>query len=93
MWGKLTPQAYLKPIPSIKELNENTATLEMDYVITATGDTEDMEMYHVTEYYRMRYAESQVMLLDFERDTNEIFDSCDKWYPPWHQQPGSDLQK
>ena len=38
--GKLTPQAYLKPIPSIKELNENTATLEMDYVITATGDTE-----------------------------------------------------
>ena len=46
----------------------------MDYVITATGDTEEMEMYHVTEYYRMRYAESQVMLLDFERDTNEIFD-------------------
>ena len=74
MWGRLTPQAYLKPIPSIKELNENTATLEMDYVITATGDTEEMEMYHVTEYYRMRYAESQVMLLDFERDTNEIFD-------------------
>lgn len=78
MWAKLRPQAYLKPIPSIKELNENTATLEMDYVITAQGDNEDdVEMYHVTEYYRMRYAESRVMLLDFERDTNQIFDPED----------------
>ena len=78
MWADLRPQAYLKPIPSIKELNENTATLEMDYVITAQGDNEDdVEMYHVTEYYRMRYAESRVMLLDFERDTNQIFDPED----------------
>lgn len=78
MWAELKPQAYLKPIPSIKELNENTATLEMDYVITAQGDQEDdVEMYHVTEYYRMRYAESRVMLLDFERDTNQIFDPQD----------------
>ena len=74
MWGKLSPQIYLKPIPGIKELNENTATLELDYVITTQGETEEeTEMYHVTEYYRMRYAQSQVMLLDFERDTNEIF--------------------
>lgn len=74
MWGELSPQIYLKPIPSIKELNENTATLELDYVITTQGETEEeTEMYHVTEYYRMRYAQSQVMLLDFERDTNEIF--------------------
>ena len=74
MWGELSPQIYLKPIPSIKELNENTATLELDYVIITQGETEEeTEMYHVTEYYRMRYAQSQVMLLDFERDTNEIF--------------------
>lgn len=78
MWADLKPQAYLKPIPNIKELNENTATLEMDYVITAQGDQEDeVEMYHVTEYYRMRYAESRVMLLDFERETNQIFDPND----------------
>lgn len=78
MWAKLKPQAYLKPIPSIKELNENTATLEMDYVITAAGEQEDdVEMYHVTEYYRLRYAQERVMLLDFERDTNQIFDPQD----------------
>ena len=78
MWAKLKPQVYLKPIPSIKELNENTATLEMDYVITAEGDEEgEVEMYHVTEYYRMRYAQSRVMLLDFERETNQIFDPED----------------
>ena len=50
MWGKLSPQIYLKPIPGIKELNENTATLELDYVITTQGETEEeTEMYHVTE--------------------------------------------
>lgn len=77
MWGKLDPQIYLKPIPNIKELNENTATMELDYVITAQGDREeDFEMYHVTEYYRMRYLD-RVMLLDFERDTNQLFDPED----------------
>lgn len=78
MWGELNPQVYLKPIPGIKELNENTATLEMDYVLTAKGEQEeDIEMYHVTEYYRLRYTDERVMLLDFERDTNQIFDPED----------------
>lgn len=78
MWASLNPQVYLKPIPSIKELNENTATLEMDYVVSAAGEQEeDIEMYHVTEYYRMRYTDARVMLLDFERDTNQIFDPED----------------
>lgn len=74
IWKGLSPQVYYKPIPSIRELNENTATIVMDYMISAADEEGQIELYRVSEYYRMRYTESRILLLDFERDTSEIFD-------------------
>lgn len=73
IWQGLSPQVYYKPIPSIRELNANTATIVMDYMISATDEEGQVELYRVSEYYRMRYTESRILLLDFERDTSEIF--------------------
>lgn len=38
VWKGLNPQVYYKPTPSIRELNENTATIVMDYMISAAGE-------------------------------------------------------
>lgn len=72
-WGSLKPQAYIKPIPSLKEINDSTATIVMDYVISAKNDQDETELYAVSEYYRMLYTEERIRLLDFERTTEEIF--------------------
>lgn len=72
-WGKLNPQIYYKSIPMIKELNETTATIVQEYLISAQNEKEQIELYTVNEYFRLRYADETVMLLDFERSTNEIF--------------------
>lgn len=73
MWGNLNPQIYYKSIPMIKELNETTATIVQEYLISAANEEGAVELYTVNEYYRLRYADETVMLLDFERSTNEIF--------------------
>ena len=73
-WGNLNPQIFYKSIPAIKELNETTATITQQYLISATDEDENVELYTVNEYFRLRYADEVVMLLDFERTTDEVFD-------------------
>ena len=73
-WGNLNPQIYYKSIPAIKELNETTATITQQYLISAADEDGNVELYTVNEYFRLRYADEVVMLLDFERTTDEVFD-------------------
>lgn len=73
-WGNLNPTVAKKPTPVIKELNETTASISMDYLLSAEDEEGKTEYYQVREFYRLRYYNSQVMLLDFERDTQQIFD-------------------
>lgn len=73
VWGDLNPQIYYKSIPMIKELNETTATIVQEYLISAQNEEGQVELYTVNEYFRLRYADETIMLLDFERSTNEVF--------------------
>ena len=73
VWGKLNPQIYYKAVPMIKELNETTATIVQEYLISALDEDGNTELYTVNEYFRLRCADEAIMLLDFERTTNEIF--------------------
>lgn len=72
-WASLNPQIYYKPTPRLTEINPNTATLTLDYRIAAVNDAGVTEVYNVHEYYRVRYTDSRVYLLNFERTTDEIF--------------------
>lgn len=76
-WADLDPQIYVKAIPSIRELNENTATIVMDYMISANAGNGIAEYFNVHEYYRLRYSDTRIFLLDFERTTREIFNPED----------------
>jgi len=72
-WGDLNPQIYYKPTPRLTEINENTATLTLDYRIASVADNGITQLYNVHEYYRVRFTDSRVFLLNFERTTDEIF--------------------
>lgn len=74
-WGNLQPKIVKKATPQIKELNETTASISMEYLLSAQEEDDKTEYYQVQEFYRLRYSNSQVMLLDFERNTQQIFDA------------------
>ena len=71
-WGTLAPKLWRKAVPTIREINETTCTIVQTYEMTAKDAEDNTEYYNVEEYYRMRYSQSRVMLLDFERSAQEI---------------------
>ena len=73
MWSDLNPQVYYKPTPRLMEINTNTATLTLDYRIASVNSSGITEIFNVHEYYRVRYTDSRVYLLNFERTTDEVF--------------------
>lgn len=73
-WGSLAPQMVRKGTPVIREANGTTVSLTMDYSISARDSEGNTEHYMVWEFYRLRSVQGQMMLLDFERSTEQIFD-------------------
>ena len=72
-WGNLNPQIYRSGIPIVKDINETTASLSIEYQIAASDENGNQEIYDVTEFYRMRYTETRIMLLDFKRSASQVF--------------------
>lgn len=73
-WGNLSPQISKMGIPVIREINETTASITLEYEIMTANEYGGAEYYNVTDFYRLRYTESRIRLLDFERSANQIFD-------------------
>ena len=51
----------------IKEINETTASVVLEYQLTSQNDDEETELYDVKEFYRMKYQDTRIYLLDFQR--------------------------
>ena len=73
-WGTLAPQLRQEGIPVIKEINETTASITLEYQITSQNENEETEIYDVKEFYRMKYQDTRIYLLDFRRSANQVFD-------------------
>ena len=73
-WGSLSPKLYMEGVPLIDDINETTASITLNYQISAQNDEDKTEIYDVTEFYRMRYTETRIMLLDFKRSATKVFD-------------------
>lgn len=72
-WGSMKPELYRKGIPTINEINGTTASISLEYQITSEDNIGTLELYDVTEFYRMRYTETRTRLLDFERTAKQVF--------------------
>ncbi len=73
MWGELNPRIYYKPTPSLVDINETTASFVMEYRISSDGEDGETDIFNVREFYRLRYTDTRIFLLDFTRTTDEIF--------------------
>lgn len=71
-WGELEPEISRPGIPSIKDINDTTGSVGITYYITAETESGEVERYQVDEFYRMRYDQTRVRLLDFHRSTKQI---------------------
>ncbi|HEX3075265.1 MAG TPA: cysteine peptidase family C39 domain-containing protein [Lachnospiraceae bacterium] len=74
MWGKLKPTVITDITPRVTEMNQDTASIELKYMVEAETDT-GKEKYYVTEFYRVKYTESRMYLLYFERHMEATFNS------------------
>ena len=72
-WGQLRPEISIRGIPVIKDINETTASVGMDYEITATDEAGTREIYSVNEFYRMSLSSAKILLLDFHRSAKAVF--------------------
>lgn len=72
-WSDFGGERLTTPIASIKEINSSYNVIVLDYVVTSLGENGESEYYNVEEYYRVRYTESRMYLLNFERTMNQIF--------------------
>lgn len=72
-WGELGVKKITEPIPSVKEINSSTASATLSYMVSTEDSGGDTEYYNVTEFYRVRYTETRMYLLDFERTMNQTF--------------------
>lgn len=75
-WGELNTALEKKAYPVIKDINETTCSIAVKYVVSDTQE-DGVDYFNVTDFYRMRYAQSRVMLLDFERQTEQLFSGED----------------
>lgn len=73
-WGEMSVQMEQKAFPVIKDINETTCSIALNYVISDQKEEGEPDYYNVTDFYRMRYSDSSVRLLDFERKTQELYD-------------------
>ena len=72
-WGNLKPQVITEVVPTIKEFNTETAAIQLSYYVkakTASGE----ELYLVEEFYRIRYTQNRIYLLNYERTMESVFD-------------------
>ncbi|MDD7403093.1 MAG: hypothetical protein SO170_06995 [Butyribacter sp.] len=71
-WKKLNPKKLTKAVPTIKEINIETASVFQDYFVQAKTDS-GKEIYHVKEFYRVRYSSNRIYLLAFNRTMEAFF--------------------
>lgn len=71
-WKELEPEVSRPGIPSIKDINANTGSLSITYYMTAENEKGEIERYQVDEFYRMRYDQTRIRLLDFHRSAKQV---------------------
>ena len=64
--------AKTDPQITIKEIDEQTGSFVTDFYVT-TSDEETENLYHVQEYYRLRYTSDRIYLLNYERTMDQVF--------------------
>lgn len=78
-WGDLKISQYGDADINIKEMMRDTASFQVHFLVT-TGEGKKLTYYDVMEYFRVRYTDDRIYLLDYTRTMNQIFDETASVY-------------
>lgn len=70
----LAPKVTQEIVPAIHEINEETASVELNYTMESKKASGTKEYYLVKEFYRVRYTPGRMYLLGYERTMESVFD-------------------
>lgn len=73
-WGDLQVNKVTRLKIQIKELAAQTGSFALKYYVSIEEDGESA-YYEVEEFYRIRYTQERIYLLDFERTMNRVFNA------------------
>ena len=77
-WGELKPEILGNVQWRIKETNPVYTSFQITYQVSAQGDSQDKEIFNIKEFYRVRYVNEEMYLLNYDRTMNQIFDGNKK---------------
>lgn len=72
-WADFVGSPLSQATVSVKEINTSYNVIVLNYVMTSAGSGGELEYYNVEEYYRVRYTNDRMYLLNYEREMNQIF--------------------
>lgn len=78
-WGDLKVKAYGEPQVNIREMMRDTGVFQISFLVT-TGSGKNTVYYQVEEYYRIRYTNDRIYLLDYRRTMDQLFDETASVY-------------
>lgn len=72
-WGELHPEVMGDVEWSIKESNTVYTSILAKYQVSCTDENGEASIYNIKEFFRVRYLEGTIYLLDYNRDMERIF--------------------
>ncbi len=77
MWGDMAVTQTMEPEISYLEMENDTTALKMEYRVSREDENGNTENYAVEDYFRVRYTERRMYLLDYRRTANRVFENDD----------------
>lgn len=74
-WGNLSPERVTQPEITYKELLGDVGSYELTYRVKALNDYNTEQYYDITEFFRVKWTETEIYLLDYERTMEQVFDA------------------
>lgn len=72
-WAGLTMEPAGEVFVTLKELRGSVAQVTVEYLALREGEESQKEMYEVEDNFTMRMGEQRIFMMDFERQTNQVF--------------------
>lgn len=75
-WGELEPMVEKGERWSIKEMNDDSLSVELEYLVRCKGEENESDLYRVEEFFRVRHipGSQTTYLLDYDRTMEQVFD-------------------
>lgn len=72
-WGGLSVKPAGDIRATLKDLNGTMCSVQLEYEVTRAGENDVQELYEVEDSFTMKWDSKRIYLMDFNRNTNQIF--------------------